>query len=59
MAKVLLMSILVATVALPIRLARAQNARRGYRRTLLWSTALTLLWGILVASYYLTLAADQ
>ena len=59
MATTLLMAILVATVALPIRLARTQNARRGYRRTLLYTTALTLVWGILVAWYYVKLATDH
>jgi hypothetical protein len=53
MSKLILLSILIATIALPARAAREKNARRGLRKALVYMAifnffylfSLLFLWG--------------
>jgi hypothetical protein len=44
MGKALLISILVATVAIPVFLARDAKPKRGIRRTVTWIVVYCALW---------------
>ena len=44
MPKYLLMSILVATLAIPIWFAKAKGARTGLRKTIVWTMVYIFLW---------------
>lgn len=44
MAKLLLLSILIATILLPMRSARAKTAREGLRRAVIGMTVYIFLW---------------
>jgi hypothetical protein len=46
MAKALLLSILVATVAIPLRYARAKSPRAGLRSTIVGMTIYIFLWTV-------------
>jgi hypothetical protein len=46
MASSLLVSILVATIAIPIRFARARTARGGLRRVVLAMVLYIVLWAL-------------
>ena len=52
MQKLLLISLLVATVALPMRAARDSSAVRGLRKTVLWTVALNVLYLIAILYVY-------
>jgi hypothetical protein len=44
MQKFLLLSILLATVVIPMQTAKDRSARRGLRRTLLWMAAFNAVY---------------
>ena len=52
MGKLLLMSVMVAMVALPMRAARDGSAVRGLRKTVLWTVAFNVLYLIAVLYVY-------
>lgn len=52
MAKLLLLSILIATVAVPMVAASDQSARRGFRRTILWMVAFNAFYLIAIIYVY-------
>jgi len=51
-AKLLLVSILVAVIAIPIRAARARSARAGLRMAVLWMLAFNLFYLFAVRVIY-------
>ena len=51
MDKVVLMSVLVASVALPMRAARDRSAIRGFRKLVLWMAAFDVLY--LIGALYI------
>ncbi len=50
--KLLLASLLIATVALPMRAARARSARRGLRTAVFWMLAFNLIYLFAVRVVY-------
>ncbi len=44
MAKLLLLSVIFATILLPARAAREKNAKRGFRKTVISLAVFNLLW---------------
>jgi len=42
--KLLLVSLLIATIAVPMRAARMRGPRRGLRRAVFWTLAFNLLY---------------
>jgi hypothetical protein len=52
MQKLLLVSLLIATVALPMRAARARSARLGLRRAVFWMLAFNILYLLAVRLVY-------
>jgi hypothetical protein len=51
-AKILLVSILIAVIAIPIRAARTRSARLGLRKTILWMLAFNLFYLFAVRVIY-------
>ena len=51
MGKIILISILLATIALPMRAARDPSPTRGLRRTVLWLVAFNVFY--LIAIIYI------
>jgi hypothetical protein len=51
-AKLLLVSIVLAAIAIPIRAARARSARRGLRKAILWMLAFNLFYLFAVRIIY-------
>jgi hypothetical protein len=47
MRKLIFMSVVVLPLILAMRASTDGNARRGLRRTVLWSLAFTVLWSLL------------
>lgn len=56
MQKLMLMSILIATVIIPILVSRDARAKRGLRRTVVLIFAFVVLWGYACSHYYYSLA---
>ncbi len=52
MAKLLLLSILVATVAVPMVAAADSSARRGFKRTIVWMVAFNAFYLIAIMYVY-------
>jgi hypothetical protein len=52
MQKLLLTSVLLASVALPMRAARDRSAVRGLRKTVLWTVAFNVLYLIAILYVY-------
>ncbi len=52
MQKLLLMSILFATVIIPIILSRDKNPRRGMRRTVIFAFAFVVLWAWCIRRFF-------
>jgi hypothetical protein len=52
MQKLLLVSLLIATVALPMWAARARSARLGLRRAVFWMLAFNILYLLAVRLVY-------
>jgi len=51
-AKLLLVSIVLAAVVIPIRAARTRGARRGLRKAILWMVAFNLFYLFAVRIIY-------
>jgi hypothetical protein len=51
-AKLLLVSILLAAIVIPVRAARARSARRGLRNAVLWMLAFDLFYLFAVRIIY-------
>ncbi len=58
MAKFLLTSILIMTVAIPMRFASARDARAGLRKTVIGSLAYIWFWIFFCAYIYLRIKTD-
>ena len=56
MAKLLLVSILIAMIALPALAARDPNAQRGLKKTLVWFLAFNVFYLFAIRYLYLRLA---
>jgi hypothetical protein len=52
MAKLLLMSVLFATIALPLWFARMKSPRAGAKKTIATFAVFTALWILFVAYFY-------
>lgn len=52
MAKLGLMSILIATIVIPALYARGKNGKRGARKTVIAFAGFTLLWIVFSAYFY-------
>lgn len=52
MAKLLLLSVIFATILLPARAAREKNAKRGYRKMVISLAVFNLLWVLALVFVY-------
>ena len=52
MAKLILISILIATIAIPMRAAAIQKPKRAFRKLLLWSLVFNFTYMILLLYVY-------
>ena len=58
MAKFLLTSILIMTIALPMRYAKAKEARAGLRKTMLGATLYVFFWVFFCVYIYTTIRSE-
>ena len=59
MLKALLMSVLAATLIIPINISRDRNAKRGVKRTVYAMVAFIIVWGACVSRYYYQLLPPE
>jgi hypothetical protein len=52
MEKLLLLSVLIATIAVPVRASRDKSARRGYKKTLIGILAFNTLYVLALRIIY-------
>jgi hypothetical protein len=59
MAKIGLLSILIATIGVPILFARAKNARNGMRKTVMAMTLFIFGWAFFCAYIFLRIGGGE